>query len=51
MGHNSQAAALALQQLSSLHRRQRIINLACALNMLRSAVQQPAQQLPQGGAA
>lgn len=55
MGHDTQAAAHALQQLSSLHRRQRIINLACALNMLRVAVsldnRQPVQQLLQGGAA
>jgi hypothetical protein len=55
MGHQAQAAALALQQLSSLHRRQRIINLACALNLLRLATdldnRQPALQLQQGGAA
>lgn len=55
MGNDTQAAALALQQLSSLHRRQRIINLACALNLLRVAVQldkgAPIAQLAQGGAA
>jgi hypothetical protein len=54
MGHQTQAAADALQQLSSLHRRQRIINLACALNMLRTAValdnRRPIAQLVQGGA-
>jgi hypothetical protein len=54
MGIDTQAAAHALQQLSSLHRRQRIINLACALIMLRTAVsldnRQPVLQLVQGGA-
>lgn len=53
MGHDTQAAALALRQLSSLHRRQRIINLACALNLLRLAVhldeRQPVQ--PEKGGA
>jgi len=55
MGHDAQAAAHALQQLSDLHRRQRIINLACALNLLRLASHldngQPIAQLAQGGAA